>query len=226
MVTMYDADKRVAEQIANQWLADDGLLKDDGLLNKPVAVDRIVSLLLSEAFVQAKSDKLNLAMRKGVLVAKVVPSAEAASRDPNLDNPTRLAFNAVQSLIWTEASEKTDSAAQRMVGERMPGAILVHCKLSAQMGNAMAAYVTTVADLIFLDFLAPVDLQLRQKAELYGRTAALVATRQPTLARKTEKAVEGATKAASNRARDQYRLLAAPGENGATPVNDDDEAAA
>jgi hypothetical protein len=180
---------------------------------------------VSEAFVQDKGDKLSLAIRKGVLTAKVVPPTDEASRDANLDNVTRLAFNEVQSLVWGEASEKPDSASQRMVGERTNGAMLIRCKLSAQMSNVWAAYVTTVPDLIFLDFLAPQDERLRATAERYARAAALVATRQPSLARKTEKAIEAATKAATSRARDQYRLLsAAPGEN-ATPVNDDEAAA-
>jgi hypothetical protein len=225
MVTMYDADSRVAEQTANQWLADAGLLKDDGSANRLLIVEQVVSLLVNDAFVQNVGDKLALAIRKGILTAKIVPTADAASRDPNPDNPTRLAFNAVQSLIWEAASEKSDSASQRLVGERTNGAVLIRCKMSAQMGNTWAAYVTDVPELIFLDYLAPQDERFRATAERYARAAALVATRQPSLARKTEKAIETATKAASTRARDQYRLLAASNENGTTPVTDDEAAA-
>jgi hypothetical protein len=227
MVTMYDADKRAAEQIANDWLAEAGLLKEDGSVNKGLIRERVVDLLISEAFVKTKGDKLALAIRKGDLTARVVPSLADAAVAPNLDRPTTLAFREVQSVVWAEASEKIDSASQRMVGERTNGeAVLVRAKMSAQMGHVFAAYVTTVPDLIFLDFLAPVDEKLRAYAEAFGRTAGLIGARQPALARKVEKAVETATKAAATRARDSLRLSAGSGENGAAPATDDSEAAA
>jgi hypothetical protein len=225
MVTMYDADKRAAEQIANDWLQADGLLKEDGSVNKGLIRERVVDLLVAEAFVEDKDDKLALAIRKPDLTAKVVPSSAPAAVAANPDRATTLAFREVQAVVWAEASEKADSAAQRMVGDRLPGAILVRAKMSAQMGNVFAAYVTTVPELIFLDLLGPVDEKLRALAESLGRTMALVSTRQPSLARKVVKSLETATKAASNRARDEYRLKSGS-ENGTAQTDDHAESEA
>jgi hypothetical protein len=168
--------------------------------------------LLCEHPVTSREERDQHAVTKHGLVATLFPSVPEDGT-PEYDAGGVVAERVWKDLMtatWRNTDPKSRSGAQKIVGDRGDGMVLVRGRIRVGEGiNASmqdAAYITTDETLLIDDFAKPFKDAVKVAAEQMATNLGMVAERNPALAERLTRELDNGMKAATRHARSTLAL--------------------
>lgn len=177
-----------------------------------VKLRKAVIALLCEHPVTSREERDQHAVTKHGLVATLFPSVpEDGTAEYVAGGEVAVqVWKDLMTATWRHTDPKSRSGAQKIVGERGDGMVLVRGRIRVGEGtNASmqdAAYITTDETLLMDDFAKPFKDAVKVAAEEMATNLGMVAERNPALAERLTRELENGLKTATRHARSTLAL--------------------
>jgi hypothetical protein len=172
---------------------------------------KTVSILMENP-VESRDERADKALTRHALTARLFPNVPAEGTDEYEAGGAVAAalWKKLAGDAWRATDPKSSSSAQKLLGRIGDGAVLVRCTIpvGADMNSTMAqaAYVTQDEDALLRDYAKPLKEAVNKVAEQMAKDLGMVAERNPELAERLTREIEGGMKVATNLARSTLAL--------------------
>lgn len=211
--------KEQGDAIRYSWFQADGLVAEDGSqVDRSKLREVIGEILVSQAFVEDRKEKLGKALTRARLARLVVPSAPDDEALNDADESMIEAWDGLMRQVFAEVELEPSKPLQTWIGENTADedgvrAVMVKARVKLGGENIAVVYVTRDPYLLMADFVAPLEKACVDASKKLGRNAAMIANRVPSLEATTRSKVTASAKNVAAAGKTEYQLALAAGDS-------------